>query len=154
MKCCKICADGCILYRDALHAPTSSYPLLNICDSGPWYPALRKYWQSVPMDVFRTEKYYTHLSILHFFFLLIKVVKWSRKSSYLLVKITKLCVQWILFIHKNKMRHPPLLSAAPCQIFYHNYEDPSKSHARRIPTKPVKSISHALLFSNIWINRH
>ena len=96
----QICADGCILYRDTLHAPTPSYPnissKLNICDSAPWSQALMKCWHSVPMDVFRTEKYYTHHPFLNPL-LLIKVVKWSSKSSYLLVKITKLCIKWFLF---------------------------------------------------------
>ena len=66
----------------------------------------------VPKNVTRTIPLCTLL-------LLIKVVKWSSESSYLLVKIMKLCVKWFLFKYKNKMRHPPF-PLQRTRYFYHH----------------------------------
>ena len=85
----------------------------------PFLPSLKYLWLRAlipgPDEMLKicADGYFSYRKILHAsshstpYFLLIKVVKWSSKSSYLLVKITKLCVKWILFIYKNKMRHPP-----------------------------------------------
>ena len=111
MKYWKLCADGCILYRDALHAPTLSHPFFflktNIEDSGPRYQVLMRYCKIC------ADGYFSYRKLLHApshsktLYLPLNVIKWSSKSSYLLVKITKLCVKWFLFKYKNKMRHPP-----------------------------------------------
>ena len=71
-------------------------------DTWPWWDI-----DTLCRWMFFVQKNITRIIQLCTLILLIKVVQWSSESSYLLVKITKLCVKWFLFIYKNKMRHPP-----------------------------------------------